>query len=198
MPYLIGHCFLIGLYMSLTCPSCKKGKLIPSFLDELFRCYTCDDCGGSLIYLTDYLHWLERDSSEPGPKEPLIEKDINDSKSTMVCPVTGHMMLKYHISNETSHRLDLSPSISAMWLDKDEWDLIKKENLSRYLNNIFTEPWQRKVKSNCSTETFAEMYQEKFGESDYIKLKDIRAWLESSDNKQVMMAYLLTDDPYKA
>lgn len=182
--------------MSLTCPSCKAGKLIPSFIDELFRCHTCSGCGGNWIYLADYLHWLGRDKSEPNSIEPLVEKDEYDTKNAMVCPVTGQIMLKYRISNESSHRLDLSPSISAIWLDKNEWELIKKEGLSHQLNKIFTEPWQRKVKSDQTKETLEAMYYEEFGEIDYAKLKEIRIWLSEHDKKQNMLAYLLAKNPY--
>ena len=182
--------------MSLICPSCKTGKLKPGFIDELFRCQTCSDCEGNWIYLENYLHWLGRDKSEPNSIEPLVEKDENDTKNAMVCPVTGQIMLKYRISNKTSHRLDLSPSIYAIWLDKNEWELIKKEGLSRQLNQIFTEPWQRKVKSDQTKETLEAMYFEEFGEVDYAKLKEVRNWLGENDKKQSMLAYLLAKNPY--
>ena len=182
--------------MSMICPSCKQGKLKPGFIDDLFRCNTCSNCGGNWIHLTDYLHWLGRDKSVPNPIDSLVERDEQDTKNAMICPVTGQIMLKYRISNKSSHRLDLSPSISAIWLDKNEWELIKREGLSRQLNKIFTEPWQRKVKSDQAKETLEAMYLEQFGEVDYSKLKEIRQWLDSSDNKQAMLAYLLTDNPY--
>lgn len=182
--------------MSLTCPSCKQGKLKSGFIDDLFRCNTCSDCGGNWIHLTDYLHWLGRDKSEPNSVDALVERDEHDTKNAMLCPVTGQIMLKYRISNKSSHRLDLSPAISAIWLDNNEWELIKKEGLSRQLNKIFTEPWQRKVKSDQTKETLEAMYYEEFGVTDYAKLKEIRTWLDGRDKKQNMLAYLLTKNPY--
>lgn len=182
--------------MSMNCPSCKKGKLKPSFIDDLFRCNTCNDCGGNWFYLTDYLHWLGKGKSVLTSATSLVERDDHDTKNAMLCPITGQIMLKYRISNKSSHRLDLSPSISAIWLDKGEWELIKEEGLSRQLNQIFTEPWQRKVKSDQAKETLEVMYLEEFGESDYTKLKEIRIWLENNDNKQAMLAYLLAGNPY--
>jgi len=182
--------------MSLTCPSCQKGKLKPDFIDNLFRCNTCTQCGGHWFYLPDYLAWLDKGKSEATISNVLVEKDEQDTINAMVCPVTGNLMLKYRISNNTSHRLDLSPTLSAIWLDKNEWELIKEEGLSRQLNRIFTEPWQRKIKSDQAKETFEAMYQEEFGEENYAKLKEMRDRLSNQKHKQAMLAYLLADNPY--
>ena len=143
--------------MSMVCPSCKQGKLLPGFIDDLFRSHTCSSCSGNWIYLADYLHWLDRDNSELKSENALVEKDEHDTKNAMVCPITGNLMLKYRVSNKTPHRLDLSPSLPAIWLDKNEWELLKAEGLSRQLNRIFTDPWQRKIKSDQANETLQAM-----------------------------------------
>lgn len=180
--------------MSMICPSCKQGKLKPSFIDNLFRCNCCTHCGGNWFYLTDYLHWLDKSQAVDSNENPIVERD--DTKNAMICPITGQIMLKYRISNKSSHRLDLSPSLSAIWMDKGEWELIKEEGLSRQLNQIFSEPWQRKVKTEQAKVTLDTMYTEEFGDTNYIKLKDMRSWLNGKENKHAMLSFLLADNPY--
>ena len=47
----------------MQCTACKQGRLVPSFLDTLFRCHTCDHCGGNWVLIEDYVAWL-RDHDE--------------------------------------------------------------------------------------------------------------------------------------
>lgn len=42
------------------------------------------------------------------------------------------------------------------------------------------------------------LYREKFGESDYEKIKQVRAWLEANPNRNTLLAYLMDEDPYLA
>ena len=42
------------------------------------------------------------------------------------------------------------------------------------------------------------VYIKKFGLEDYEKIKEIRAWLNSKDNRAELRAYLLAEDPYAA
>ena len=179
----------------MKCTSCRQGVLKSAYLDDLFPCYTCNHCGGNWIYLRDYLRWLEK-NEDVANETPDTEIVINETKGVMACPKTGKLMLKYRISKDQDYMLDLSPDINGIWMDKGEWELLKKAGLARHLNAIFTEPWQRKIRQGKSKDTLEAMYIKEFGANDYQKLKEIREWIYRKANKAEFLAYLLAENPY--
>ncbi|MCX4026054.1 zf-TFIIB domain-containing protein [Endozoicomonas sp. SM1973] len=183
----------------MKCTKCKQGFLTPIKLEPTFPCLECSECQGHWLYLEDYLRWLEQSSTEETLESQVNEHiEVDDSKQALLCPETGRIMLKYRISADNSHKVDLSPEVNGIWLDKGEWTLLKNEGLARKLNQIFTEPWQRKIREETAQRNFADQYQNTFGEADYEELKHMREWLNSKKNKQSMIAYLLAENPYSA
>ncbi|KPJ92532.1 MAG: hypothetical protein AMJ53_09190 [Gammaproteobacteria bacterium SG8_11] len=182
----------------MKCTSCRQGVLKPAYLDDLFPCYTCSHCGGNWIYLRDYLRWLEKNEDLVVNEQSDAELVINETKGVMTCPKTGKLMLKYRISKDQDHMLDLSPDINGIWMDKGEWSLLKNAGLARHLNSIFTEPWQRKIRQSKTKQTLEALYIEEFGEEDYKRLKEIRNWIYGKANKAEYLAYLLAEKPYSA
>lgn len=180
----------------MKCSSCHTGTLSPSYLEGLFACHTCTDCEGNLILLSDFLRWQEQNPEVDLPENVDVEVDTQETSKAMICPKTGGLMTKYKISADTEHRLDLSPTINAIWLDKGEWALLKSKGLAVKLNNIFTDHWQHEIRSNAATEVLSSLYQRKFGDR-YEEVKRLRASLESMDNRSEVIAYILADDPYK-
>ena len=178
----------------MKCTRCKQGNLLPSFIDELFRAHTCSNCKGNWVLIEDYIAWKERN-----PQVIFnVENDyqIDDTSQAMLCPMTGLIMRKLKLSTETEHRIDYSASVGGVWLDKGEWELLKEKALAGSLNSILTVHWQRNIRLNNSADNFAQLYKDKFGEADYSKLKDLRAWLHEQPNKADIRAYLMAEDPY--
>jgi Zn-finger nucleic acid-binding protein len=186
----------------MKCTSCKQGKLIPGYLDDLFPSHNCDNCGGNWVYLQDYLRWLEYASpiDIAEAESATISEDVQaqETKGAMLCPKTGTIMLKYRISLANEHRIDLSPSINGIWMDKGEWDLIKTEGLAGSLNKIFTAPWQRELKEKNATAVFSASYRNQFGDEKYQKIQEIKTWLDEQDDRNSLLAYLAARDPYSA
>ncbi|WP_428036621.1 zf-TFIIB domain-containing protein [Amphritea sp.] len=178
----------------MKCPICKKGNLVPSFLEGLFRAHTCDDCGGNWLLIEDYVAWKERHPEHAFVQEDAFEAD--DSKQALICPMTGTLMHKYKISNSSDHRLDYSPSVGGVLLDKGEWQYLKEQKLAGSLNKIFTAEWQRSLREQNAEMTFADIYRERFGDESYEKIKEIRAWLNDHPRRADLRAYLLAEDPY--
>jgi len=183
----------------MKCTSCESGKLLPSYLEGMIPCHTCDNCGGNLLSLGDYLKWREQNENvefvSDTTSEVIADSDADESTGALICPKTGRLMTKYRISKDTDHRLDLSPSINAVWMDRGEWELLKQNGLAGKVNNIFTDHWQREVHSDASAEVLAAMYQRKFGDS-YNDIKAFRASLDQMEDKSEVIAYLIADDPY--
>lgn len=179
----------------MICPNCETNTLNPAYLEDLFPCHSCVSCEGNWIRLSDYLRWKEK--NELFAEGNHASANIEDNEKALICPETGRLMTKYYITKDSSHRIDLSRHAHAVWLDKGEWQLLKQKNLAGNLNDIFTDPWQQKLREAQSKDALNQMYLEKFGEARYTELKRIRNWLELQENKTDCLAFLLQDDPYK-
>lgn len=125
----------------MKCPSCGIGKLESSYFDGLFACQWCSKCDGELILLRDLKKWQEQHPESEFTVSAEVEMISVDTAKAMVCPLRGGLMTKYRISADTQHRLDLSPTVNAVWLDKGEWNLIKEKGLATKLSDIFTDHW---------------------------------------------------------
>ena len=180
----------------MKCTSCKQGRLIPSFIDGLFRSHTCEHCQGNWLLIEDYVAWKERN-----PEFVFDESanfSLDDSKNALLCPMTGTIMRKFRLSVNNEHRIDYSASVGGVCLDKGEWQLLKAEGLAGSLNAVLTVHWQRNLRITNSKENFAEIYQDKFGSAAYEQVKTMRSWLAQQPNKADLRAYLLAEDPYSA
>ncbi len=178
----------------MKCPSCKTETLKSAYLEELFPCHTCDSCKGNWIQLEDYFRWKELKFEKQSDSSVDVEMvELTDTKKALVCPITGKLMLKYRISKESDHRLDLSPYANAVWLDQGEWALLKQQGLAGQINRIFTDPWQKKIRQAVSCENLEALYQEKLGEQDYAKVKEMRNWLADHPHADFIKAYMLAD-----
>lgn len=180
----------------MKCTSCKEGQLTPSFIEGQFRAHTCSNCDGNWILIEDYVAWKERNPQFVFNES--VQCEPEESKSALLCPVTGTIMRKLRLSTSTEHKIDYSASVGGVWLDKGEWQLLKSEGLAGSLNAILTAHWQKNIRINSTKDNFAEIYKEKFGEQAYQKVKELRAWLDQQANKADLRAYLLAEDPYSA
>lgn len=178
----------------MKCTSCGAGKLNSAYLESLLPCYCCSNCGGNLFMLRDYLRWKELQTELESASDS-VEVEVQETEKAMICPKSGGLMTKYRIANDTDHRLDLSASIGAVWLDKGEWELLRQKGLIGSVNSIFTDHWQSEIRSQESAEIMTEMYQRKFDDK-YDQIKVFRTLLNEMDCKSEVLAYLMADDPY--
>lgn len=179
----------------MKCTSCKEGSLSPTHLEGSLRCQQCTNCEGILLMLTDYLRWKDLNGKPEFTRNENAKVRAEDTEKALLCPITGRLMTKYKISKDTDHRLDLSPTINAIWMDSGEWELLKERGLVGKLNNIFTDHWQHDIRGQESADILEALYDRKFGKH-YPAIKEFRAKLEEM-NKSEVLAYLLADDPYE-
>jgi Zn-finger nucleic acid-binding protein len=180
----------------MKCTSCVTGELQPSFIEGQFRAHNCSHCGGDWILIEDYIAWKERNPQFNFSED--VTGNVEDSKSALLCPVSGLIMRKLRLSEKTTHRIDYSASVGGVWLDKGEWQLLKEQGLAGSLNSVLTSHWQRNIRMNSAKDNFAAIYTDKFGHEDYQKVKALREWLVEQPNKTDLRAYLLAEDPYSA
>ncbi len=86
--------------------------------------------------------------------------------------------------------------LTAQLLDKNEWESLKVADLHDEINQFFTKSWQQDIQEKETASKFDTMFLEKFGESDYQKIKEVREWLQENPNRNNLIAFLLDKDPF--
>lgn len=190
----------------MKCTVCSNGRLEASYLEPLLPCHTCSHCGGSLLRMMDYFRWQNDSADLPlstEPSEPLVGITVNpvvdtaqETRKAVICPKSGVLMTKYRISAETDNRLDYSAASNAVWLDRGEWALLNANGLATQLNTVFTSHWQHEIRAQESSEVMEGLYKRRFGEQ-YAALKAFREVLDSMEDRNEALAYLMAEDPYQ-
>ncbi len=179
------------------CPVCKTVDLQYTEEDLGLRCYSCSSCGGDWVRFEDYLSWKNRSSLEEAAFDPTHDYVPEyDSKMANLCPDCGKILIKYNVLPGLSFRVDHCGSCNGVWLDKNEWEALIKNDSHQQLNDFFTAPWQQKLKREMTRQRFEEHYIKKFGKDDYDKLKDIREWVRNSSFRDEAIAFLIDEDPF--
>jgi len=183
----------------MNCPSCHNGFLRPNFIDGVFRAHTCGSCGGDWILIENYVTWKEKNPDyQFADNINFGLEDAEETKNAMICPMSGKLMQKIRVSANHNHRIDYSASVGGIWLDSGEWELLKSEGLAGSLNSVVTRHWQDQVRQDSAKQTFSELYQQRFDQETYSKIKEMREWLKDHPQKADLRNYLLADDPYSA
>lgn len=182
----------------MKCPSCDGGRLVPNFIDDNLRSRECDLCGGDWLLIEDFVSWKEMHPEHKFSDDLTVEDIPQDTGRALFCPVTGGIMSEMRISTTTPHRIDYSAAVGGVWLDKGEWEMLKRDGIAGALNEIVTQAWQRQIKLDTANKNFAAIYADKFGEETYDRAKEVREWLHRHPQKAELRAYLMAEDPYSA
>jgi len=180
----------------MSCPVCN-GELKLKSLSRYLSGQCCTSCNGITFTLAEYLYFLTRsepieDSVEPDESELVMDED---TKHALVCSC-GQLMNKYRITHKSNRRVDCCPSCHTIWLDMGEWEYLKVNHLYRCVNKLFTDSYQRKLRLESTKNILNKNFENRLGENDYEKLKEVRCWINSNPNRDILLAYLNANDPY--
>jgi len=182
------------------CPFCKNIVLQPTQLENSLPVLECNSCSGTWIRANDYSIWLK--SQKPGNfdesknKEASSRFPVTEANKAAVCPDCGHFLRKYKIGSSIDFHLDRCNSCNGVWLERNEWQILKMVDLHDEINQMFTKPWQQHIRDEVAAKKLDVMYLEKFGEDDYKKIKEIRIWLQDNPNYNALIAFLLEKEPF--
>ena len=181
----------------MKCPICKTDTLDPATLEGDLPAKSCSKCGGIWISSNVYLAWQP---AHQGLAEKPSDKPFDpvwDTKEFKLCPDCGHIMARYKTFPDVDYYLDRCGNCNGIWFDKNEWDALVERNLHGKLNEFFTHPWQAKLHQQEAANRMEEIYLSKFGKADYEHVKEVRAWLKDHAQRNMLLAFLQADDPYK-
>lgn len=181
----------------MRCLTCKTNELEELYLEGGLKVYSCRQCNGKWMRFSDYLAW--HNNSENRTSDEVDENffPVEDSTNPKLCPDCGAILTPYKVSSKLGFMLEHCASCNGIWFDNNEWEAIKKIDLHHKINCFFTESWQKKVREDEKKDFMEKQYAKKFGEEDYEKLKQIKKWIDENENKSMLLAYLMNDDPFK-
>jgi Zn-finger nucleic acid-binding protein len=178
----------------MKCPVCKTPELRPTMIEELLPAMGCEQCKGSLVGLLYYRHWTEHHKPASAPSAPATVSELPaDSTSALRCPKCERIMTKYRLTGTVANRLDVCSVCDEAWLDGGEWQLLEQLQLSDKLPAVFSDAWQRKIRTEISERTRQDILRRDIGDEDAGKVETIRTWLSGHPAKSMILTYLYRD-----
>lgn len=182
----------------MQCPVCKINSLGPINLVNQLPARQCSRCAGISISSNAYMGWLRATGSALPEKPASISVDSAwDADTLKICPDCGHLMRRFKIFPDIEFYLDRCSHCNGIWFDHHEWEALADRNLHDNIHEFFTRPWQDKLHAEEAKSRMEEIYLLKFGAQDYEKAKAVRQWLEDHPQKNMLIAFLQAEDPYK-
>ena len=119
-----------------------------------------------------------------------------DTLELKLCPECGHILARYRVLPNVRFYIDHCGHCNGAWLDKNKWEVLVAHNLHDKVNELFTQPWQTKVRQEAHA-MLDKLYMDKFGAEDYARIKEIGNWLRPHPYRAMLVAFLQANDPYK-
>ena len=169
------------------CPSCKSPSLKPIKLSVNLPARKCLNCRGVLIDLLSYRSWSE-DSPKSAPGAPSAT-EVADNKRALVCPKCSRVMLKFKIGNTQANTIDVCGHCDEAWLDEGEWQLLEALALQDQLAAIFTEPWERRIRSEAVEASQRQRNMDTLGVEDFAEVERIAAWVAQHPKRSELIQF---------
>ena len=180
----------------MKCPVCKRADLETKEIEPNLFAETCGNCKGKWITSDNYEQWLKHHGKIlpeiPGQGSNMT---IPEFELARLCPKDGRILIKYKVGRNIPFKLDRCGNCGGVWLDKDEWEVLKSRNLHDELNQIFTKNWQEQVAQDQIGKNLENIYREKFGVENYEKIKSFKTWIDQHEKQAEILAYLRDPNP---
>lgn len=176
----------------MKCPLCKKVVLVNEELLENLRAKVCSRCGGRWVQSFQYWKWLER-HGDILPEKPAgegAELAVEDSAAGKLCPECGHFLMRRKVGHGVDFHLDRCNNCGGIWFDKNEWEVLVSRGLHDEVHYVFSAAWQRRIREDETAENFEKRIESTMGTSDYAKLTEITAWINSHPERNTIINYI--------
>ena len=184
----------------MQCPVCENMRLEPGELADDLVAHNCAGCGGHFVQSERYLKWLRRHGDEPDEDEAggATSLAVSDSGPGKLCPKCGAFLICHVVGSEAPFRIDRCGRCGGIWLDGNEWQLLRARNLHVMIHQIFSEAWQKREKHRERArqygETVTHLLDDEIarvcGSGDLERLKQLKAWLDEHPHSRRLYEYL--------
>ncbi len=181
----------------MNCPGCKKTDFELAELEPDLVVDVCRNCRGKWIAYANYERWLKIHGDTLPELSSVEDPDMTIPRFELakLCPGCRRMLIKYKVGRDLPFKIDRCSNCAGVWLEENEWEILKSRNLHDELNKIFTDHWQEDVKREETRKALERIYEEKFGADDYAKIRAFKEWAESHEKRDEILAYIRDKNP---
>ncbi|MCL4211593.1 MAG: zf-TFIIB domain-containing protein, partial [Phycisphaerales bacterium] len=123
-------------------------------------------------------------------RKPSSGVTVAGSRKAKLCPECGHLMIRYRVAHDIDFQVDRCNHCNGVWLDRDEWEVLRRQGLHRDLHRVFSEPWQLRLRQEEAQQALEAIYERKLGTEVYHEIRRIRAWIDGHPERSTLLAYL--------
>lgn len=175
----------------MRCPCCEPSvELRKQALESALSVYLCERCGGTWVRAVDYWRWRAEHKggeSAGGGSGHIMPAD---SEGLKLCPEDGHILGRYRVAHGVEFALDHCAACEGVWLDRYEWYALRELGLHQHLPEIFSEEWQREVRSEERREVEQGQWVRQLGEEDFARIREVRQWIDTHPRRSELYAFL--------
>ena len=145
------------------------------------------------ITAQQYDDWLARhaDNQPEKPADPNAQLLSGEKLGAKFCPVCQYLLVKYKVGHQTNFSLDRCGHCGGVWLDKNEWDILKSRNLHDDVHLMFSPAWQAAVRSEQHEAAMDEIWREHLSEADLSEIRRVKQWIDAHPKAAELRAFLL-------
>lgn len=177
----------------MKCPNCESMDSVNLTLEDNLHAIKCNNCEGIWIPSTNYLKYIESNKPDLSLLNPTDMQKVFSEKDTETgkkCPDCGKQVVARKAGFGAEFKVDRCDHCYGIWLDRDEWELLKSKNLNTVIYYMFTSTWEMKVRSQTEFSLKLKAIEKNFSEDQSTKIVDFLKWLEQQDNKHELLSYM--------
>lgn len=179
----------------MKCPVCKDKSLTTTSLEQGLPAHACAECHGSWIEALPYADWATSQASSTEGGGTNIDEDqaslvSGEGRGIKFCPHCSHVLIKYKVGSDAGFSIDRCGHCAGVWLDKNEWQILKSQRLHEKVRYVFSDEWQSDVRAAEHAKAMDEILLERLGSADYAEFKRVKAWLDSHAKSEELYALL--------
>lgn len=181
----------------MQCPNCGAPLGAPVISEADPPTITCAACHGVWVDSNAYLTWVAGRTPEAAADLTPDDTPVADTQNLKLCPSCRRFLTRYHILPGTRFHVERCGHCNGVWFDAGEWETVVRHRLQDKVNRLFTQSWQDQIRAAEAQRSLERLYLERFGAEDYARVREIRAWLDASPQRAMLLAYLQARDPYR-
>jgi Zn-finger nucleic acid-binding protein len=177
--------------MSL-CPVCTPAQLLTlQHLEPGLQARGCPRCGGHWIRLADYWRWRAgKGAGVPEQPAPRTTTAAREATGHRRCPDDGQLLSRYQVGKGIAFTLERCAQCEGVWLDGNEWEVLKRRGLHDDLHRVFTEDWQRETKKMEKSQELEALLMRALPPADYVRIREIKAWIDAHPQRSELYEVL--------
>ncbi|NEP09508.1 MAG: zf-TFIIB domain-containing protein [Symploca sp. SIO2C1] len=181
----------------MQCPKCKTADLGKGILDNKLSVKYCRECKGTWIPAVEYEAW-QAEQPDYSVIPDLLFSKLNvdfvqspfDTKAAL-CPECGSYLSRAKVNLKTPFYVERCQQCRGIWCDHGEWEALETLGLHTTIEQLFSNKWQTKMRSQQSLDQERQATIEKLGPELAQRVFELTEELKNHPNGDFGVAYLM-------